>query len=81
MVRIPCHLFVASLSAKTITDSFAEYLIFDDEAGISGYLNIMTQKSGVPLFVKQEGSQSIATGIENTKNRQDIRIADVDGLV
>lgn len=41
----------------------------------------MTQKSGVPLFAKQEGSQSIATGIENTKNWQDIRIADVDGFV
>ncbi|KAL5347503.1 hypothetical protein ACLOAV_007815 [Pseudogymnoascus australis] len=60
-------------------DGRDDYLIFDDEAGISGYLNIMTQKSGVPLFAKQEGNQPIATGIENTKNWRDIRIADVDG--
>lgn len=60
---------------------FSDYLIFDDEAGISGYLNIMTQKSGVPLFAKQEGNQPIATSIENTKNWRDTRIADVDGFV
>ncbi|OBT86037.1 hypothetical protein VE02_05546 [Pseudogymnoascus sp. 03VT05] len=60
-------------------DGRDDYLIFDDEAGISGYLNIMTQKSGVPLFAKQEGNQPIATGIKNTKNWRDIRIADVDG--
>ena len=41
----------------------------------------MTQKSGVPLFVEQEGAKSIATGIENTKNWEDIRIADIDGFV
>ncbi|OBT68526.1 hypothetical protein VE03_01816 [Pseudogymnoascus sp. 23342-1-I1] len=44
------------------------YLIFDDEAGISRYLNVMTQKSGAPLFAKQEGNQPIATSIENTTN-------------
>jgi hypothetical protein len=66
---------------KRILTLSADYLIFDDEAGISGFLNIMTQRSGLPGFVKQEGAKSIATGISNTKNYKDIRLADIDGCV
>lgn len=39
----------------------------------------MTQRNGVPRFVEQGGSKSIATGIDDTKNWEDIRIADVNG--
>lgn len=66
---------------KENTDFSTDYLIFDYEAGISGYLNIMTQRSGLPHFAEQEGAKSIAKGIANTKNYKDIRLADVDGFV
>ena len=82
MVSFPRHLSAFSPLAKNKnTNSLVDYLIFNDDAGISGYLNIMTQKSGLPLFAKQEGNQPIAAGIKNTKNWRDIRIADVDGFV
>lgn len=77
MVSFPHHYLAFSPLAKNKnTNSFVDYLIFDDEARISGYMNIMTQKSGLPLFAIQEGNQPIASGIKNTKNGRDIRISD-----
>jgi hypothetical protein len=45
----PYFLVFSPSMKKKNTGFFADYLIFYDEAGISGYLNIMTQKSEVPL--------------------------------
>jgi len=52
-------------------DGRADYLIFDDGADISGYLNIMTQWSGTALFQSQGGAKSIAS--------DSVRFADIDG--
>lgn len=58
-------------------DGRDDYLIWDNDGGLSGYLNQRTNREGVPLYVNQGGAKSIADGIgEDPKT---IRLADMDG--
>lgn len=58
-------------------DGRADYLIWDDNAGLSGFLNIRTRKEGTPFFADQGGSKVIADGIGQAPSS--IRLADHDG--
>jgi hypothetical protein len=54
-----------------------DYLIWDADGGLSGFLNQPTNREGVPLYVSQGGAKIIAEGIH--QNPKDIRLADMDG--
>lgn len=59
-----------------------DYLIWDDAdglAGLSGFLNQETRNDGVPVFIDQGGSKSIAGGIDQARSK--IRLADMNGYV
>ncbi|KAL6864240.1 SGNH hydrolase-type esterase domain-containing protein [Trichoderma novae-zelandiae] len=58
-------------------DGRDDYLIWDDDGGLSGFLNQRTRKEGVPLYIKQGAAKSIADGI--SKDPASIRLADMDG--
>ncbi|KAK2749084.1 hypothetical protein CKAH01_06581 [Colletotrichum kahawae] len=58
-------------------DGRDDYLIWDKEAGLTGFLNQPTWKEGVPVFVDQGPPKTIADGI--TQSPSTIRLADMDG--
>ncbi|KAM0360431.1 hypothetical protein ACHAP4_002508 [Fusarium culmorum] len=58
-------------------DGRDDYLIWDEDGGLTGFLNQPTNKEGVPLFVNQGPAKTIADGIK--KKPSTIRLADMDG--
>lgn len=56
-----------------------DYLIWDEDGGLSGFLNKATQNEGVPQFVSQGSAKSLATG--NSQNPTFLWLADMDGSV
>ncbi|KAH8671546.1 hypothetical protein BX600DRAFT_496225 [Xylariales sp. PMI_506] len=58
-------------------DGRDDYLIWDGEGGLTGYLNQPTYNEGVPLYVSQGSAKAIADGI--TQAPSSIRLADLDG--
>ncbi|KAJ6438913.1 Lipase 1 [Purpureocillium lavendulum] len=58
-------------------DGRDDYLIWDDQGGLTGFLNQPTQKEGVPLYIDQGPAKSLADGI--AQNMSSIRLADLDG--
>ncbi|KAK1526716.1 hypothetical protein CPAR01_13244 [Colletotrichum paranaense] len=59
-------------------DGRDDYLIWDAQAGLTGFLNQPTRSEGVPLYVNQGQAKTIADGI--TQDPKNIRLADMDGL-
>ncbi|KAK1448624.1 hypothetical protein CMEL01_07939 [Colletotrichum melonis] len=58
-------------------DGRDDYLIWDAQAGLTGFLNQPTRREGVPLYVNQGQAKTIADGI--TQDPKNIRLADMDG--
>ncbi|KAF5619593.1 lipolytic G-D-S-L family [Fusarium tjaetaba] len=58
-------------------DGRDDYLIWDEDGGLTGFLNQPTNKEGVPHFVNQGPAKTIADGIK--KKPSTIRLADMDG--
>ncbi|KAL6354196.1 hypothetical protein LRP88_12530 [Fusarium phalaenopsidis] len=58
-------------------DGRDDYLIWDNDAGLTGFLNQRTHKEGVPVFINQGPEKTIADGINKDYKR--IRLADLDG--
>ncbi|KAI9170782.1 hypothetical protein HJFPF1_00255 [Paramyrothecium foliicola] len=58
-------------------DGRDDYLIWDAQAGLTGFLNQPTRKEGVPLYINQGPAKTIADGI--TQDPGEIRLADLDG--
>ncbi|CCT67685.1 uncharacterized protein FFUJ_14670 [Fusarium fujikuroi IMI 58289] len=58
-------------------DGRDDYLIWDEDGGLTGFLNQPTNREGVPLFVNQGPAKTIADGIK--KKPSTIRLADMDG--
>ncbi|KAL4861685.1 SGNH hydrolase-type esterase domain-containing protein [Aspergillus spectabilis] len=58
-------------------DGRNDYLIWDDQAGLTGFLNKRTHNEGVPLYINQGPAKTIADGI--TQKPGSIRLADMDG--
>jgi hypothetical protein len=58
-------------------DGRDDYLIWDAEGGLTGFLNMPTRHEGVPLFISQGPPKTLADGIHQTQ--KDIRLADMDG--
>ncbi|KAH7313967.1 hypothetical protein B0I35DRAFT_452195 [Stachybotrys elegans] len=54
-----------------------DYLIWDDEGGLTGFLNQKTNREGVPRYINQGPAKTIADGIH--ENPSTIRLADMDG--
>lgn len=54
-----------------------DYLIWDGQAGLTGFLNQLTYNEGVPLYINQGPAKTIADGI--TQLPSSIRLADLDG--
>lgn len=50
---------------------------WDDDGGLTGFLNQQTNREGVPLYVDQGPVKTIADGIH--KDPSEIRLADMDG--
>ncbi|KAK4896112.1 hypothetical protein LTR27_005969 [Elasticomyces elasticus] len=57
-------------------DGRADYLIFDQDGGLSGYTNIRGKSEGQPVWISQGGAKSIASGLA-PPNR--VRTADLNG--
>jgi hypothetical protein len=55
---------------------FLDYLVWDNNGGLTGFLNQPTQNEGVPQFIEQG---TLASG--NSQNPTFLRLADLDGLV
>ncbi|KAK7955848.1 carbohydrate esterase family 3 protein [Apiospora aurea] len=58
-------------------DGRDDYLIWDDDGGLTGFLNQPTNREGVPLYINQGPAKTIADGIN--KPPSTIRLADMDG--
>jgi hypothetical protein len=58
-------------------DGRDDYLIWDEIAGLTGFLNQRTKREGVPLYIDQGPAKTIADGI--TQNPESIQLADLDG--
>ncbi|KAL0929864.1 uncharacterized protein CTRU02_215073 [Colletotrichum truncatum] len=58
-------------------DGRDDYLIWDDDGGLTGFLNQPTNREGVPLYINQGPAKTIAEGIQ--KPPSTIRLADMDG--
>ncbi|EGX89576.1 lipolytic protein G-D-S-L family [Cordyceps militaris CM01] len=58
-------------------DGRDDYLVYDDDGGISGFLNQRTNREGVPLFIDQGGARSIMDGFGHAPST--LRLADMDG--
>ncbi|KAK5000912.1 hypothetical protein LTR66_000329 [Elasticomyces elasticus] len=57
-------------------DGRADYLMWDADGGLSGYLNVRTNVEGRPTWIPQGGAKSIASGVAPPGN---IRMADING--
>lgn len=62
-----------SLTSNVRTD----YLIWDNDSGLSGFLNQPTNREGIPLYINQGPAKTIADGIKQDSNT--IILADIDG--
>jgi hypothetical protein len=60
-------------------DKRDDYLIWDDEGGLTGFLNQHTFVDRVPIYIPQGGPKTIADGISQDLNI--VRLADIDGDV
>ncbi|KAI8721439.1 SGNH-hydro domain-containing protein [Fusarium sp. LHS14.1] len=58
-------------------DGRDDYLTWDDDGGLTGFLNQPTNREGVPLFINQGDPKTIADGIK--KDPSTIRLADMNG--
>ncbi|KAH7006558.1 SGNH hydrolase-type esterase domain-containing protein [Fusarium venenatum] len=58
-------------------DGRDDYLIWDDDGGLTGFLNQRTNNEGVPFYVNQGPAKTIADGIR--KKPESILLADMDG--
>ncbi|TLD05009.1 uncharacterized protein PgNI_09260 [Pyricularia grisea] len=58
-------------------DGRDDYLIWDDDGGLTGYLNQQTNREGVPLYIAQGPPKTIADGIGQRPSS--IRLSDLDG--
>ncbi|KAJ3565378.1 hypothetical protein NPX13_g7525 [Xylaria arbuscula] len=58
-------------------DGRDDYLIWDDDGGLTGFLNQRTNREGVPLYINQGPAKVIADGIKQAPST--IRLADMDG--
>jgi hypothetical protein len=58
-------------------DGRDDYLIWDEQAGFTGFMNVPTRRDGVPLFLNQGPAKTLADGI--TQNPNSIQIVDMDG--
>ncbi|KAJ4208903.1 hypothetical protein NW759_013504 [Fusarium solani] len=58
-------------------DGRDDYLIWDEDGGLAGFLNQPTNREGVPLFINQGDPKTIADGIK--KDPSTISLADMDG--
>ena len=54
----------------------ADYLIWDNDGGLSGFLNIRGPSEGQPVWISQGPAKSIAGGLAPWEN---VRLADVNG--
>ncbi|KAM0426176.1 hypothetical protein ACHAPT_008521 [Fusarium lateritium] len=54
-----------------------DYLIWDNNGGLTGFLNQKTNHEGVPVYIDQGPEKTIADGIG--KDPKSIRLADMDG--
>lgn len=54
-----------------------DYLIWDEDAGLTGFLNKATFKEGVPIYINQGPAKTIAEGINQLPSS--IRLADMNG--
>ncbi|KAG5808825.1 hypothetical protein H9Q71_006708 [Fusarium xylarioides] len=63
--------------SKLVFADMTDYLIWDEDGGLTGFLNQPTNREGVPLFVNQGPAKTIADGIK--KKPSTIRLADMDG--
>ncbi|KND93383.1 Lipase 1 [Tolypocladium ophioglossoides CBS 100239] len=58
-------------------DGRDDYLIWDEDGGLTGFLNQPTQREGVPVYIDQGPAKTLADGI--SKDPGSIRLADMDG--
>ncbi|PNY28627.1 Lipase 1 [Tolypocladium capitatum] len=58
-------------------DGRDDYLVWDENGGLTGFLNQPTQREGVPVYINQGPEKTLADGI--SKNPGSIRLADMDG--
>ncbi|KAH6949082.1 SGNH hydrolase-type esterase domain-containing protein, partial [Fusarium avenaceum] len=68
---------VRDISKLMNGDGRDDYLIWDEDGGLTGFLNQPTNNEGVPLFVNQGPAKTVADGIK--KKPSTIRLADMDG--
>lgn len=57
-------------------DGRDDYLVWDSDGGLSGFLNQPTEKAGLPFFIDQGGAKAIADGIGQSPSL--LRLADLD---
>ncbi|KAH7303224.1 hypothetical protein B0I35DRAFT_498648 [Stachybotrys elegans] len=65
------------LAFKMNGDGRDDYLIWDEDGGLTGFLTQPTNREGVPLYVNQGPDKTIADGIG--RHPDTIRLADMDG--
>lgn len=68
-----------AVNSQTVADLNlnTDYLIWDDDGGLTGFLNKPTNREGVPVYVNQGPAKTIADGIHEDPST--IRLADMDG--
>ncbi|KAK4183861.1 hypothetical protein QBC35DRAFT_525860 [Podospora australis] len=67
------HLVFADIDG----DGRDDYLIWEAQSGLTGYLNQRTQREGVPKWINQGGPRTLAPGTKKPFN--ETRLADMDG--
>ncbi|KAL2212798.1 hypothetical protein CC79DRAFT_1267941 [Sarocladium strictum] len=68
---------VGDISRLMNGDGRDDYLIWDSDAGLSGFLNRQTNREGVPFWEDQGKAKAFVGGIH--KPHSEIRLADMDG--
>lgn len=58
-------------------DGRDDYLVWDNDGSLSGFLNQQTNSEGVPVYIDQGGAKSICDGFGHAPDS--IRLADMDG--
>lgn len=58
-------------------DGRDDYMVIDDDGGLTGFLNIRTDKEGIPFFANQGPAKTVASGIGQPPEY--IILADMDG--
>lgn len=62
-----------------LTAFLIDYLIWDNDGGLSGFLNKPGGRGEVPIYIDQGGSKQIADGVHQPPGS--LRLADMDGYV